>query len=275
MVASQGKGLSHGGARRAARLLLAPLAVAALALTLAAPALAAGGSITLNGPSSNLYGTPFKYTASGVAKGPANYVYGWEASYSVPCASTYGAESKREAIYLFVSKSVRRNAHFSLIVDFFAQNLEKHRFCAYLVNKATHKTYAHAAASWSNHAASTTTPSTTTGGLQPTMVGQGDCQAMHFTDESVYAQIAVSYAKCTTAEAVAFGADAAKGAAYQSGGFSCSATAEGAGSTWASAWGGTYYAYRCVDGSEQIAFNWGVDYTYVPAASLPAITAPS
>jgi hypothetical protein len=34
------------------------------------------------------------------------------------------------------------------------------------------------------------------------------------------------------------------------------------GSPWSSAWGGTYYAYLCKDGSAQVAFNWGTDYTY-------------
>jgi len=54
----------------------------------------------------------------------------------------------------------------------------------------------------------------------------------------------------------------ARGAPYASDGCSCTATAEGPGSAWSSAWGGTYYAYSCADGSEQVAFNWGTDYTY-------------
>ena len=45
-------------------------------------------------------------------------------------------------------------------------------------------------------------------------------------------------------------------------GFSCSATAEGPVSRWSLAWGGTYYAYSCADGSLEVAFDWGTDYTY-------------
>jgi len=44
-------------------------------------------------------------------------------------------------------------------------------------------------------------------------------------------------------------------------------TKEGTKSAWASAWGGTYYAYNCVKGSEQVAFNWGSDYTYADSTT--------
>ncbi len=54
----------------------------------------------------------------------------------------------------------------------------------------------------------------------------------------------------------------AQGGNYTIDGFSCSATAQRAGSAWASAWGGTYYEYSCKDGSEQVAFNWGKNYIY-------------
>lgn len=110
----------------------------------------------------------------------------------------------------------------------------------------------------------TTTGSTSgsaSGALQPTTVGNGDCGAAS-AGGGVYAQVAVSNTTCETASAVAEGAGTAKGAAYSSEGFTCTATAEGSGSPWASAWGSTYYAYSCVDGSQQVAFNWGTDYTY-------------
>jgi hypothetical protein len=89
------------------------------------------------------------------------------------------------------------------------------------------------------------------------------CHARSFVDGSVQAQIAVYNTTCSEATGVlGTAADTAKGGPYTAGGYSCSATAEGAGSQWASAWGGTYYAYRCADGAAQAAFNWGKDYTY-------------
>lgn len=54
------------------------------------------------------------------------------------------------------------------------------------------------------------------------------------------------------------GSEPARGAAYHADGF---AKTEGPHTDWSGAWGGAYHAYDCVDGSEQIAFNWGTDYT--------------
>ncbi len=247
--------------------------VAALALGAATAALAAGSSLTLHGPHANVEGTPFQYTASGRTGGSADYIVAWEAPYMPTCASKYTVESKRSGIFKFASQTVAKNKHFSLVIHFFAQNLLRHRLCAYVINKSSHATFAQAEASWQNHAApkTQTTPSSTA--LQPTEVGSGDCQAKRFPDESAYAQIAYSGgASCTLAEEVGYGADGAKGAAYNKNGFSCSGTAEGAGSNWVSAWTGTYYDYTCADGAEQIAFNWGTDYAYVPASTLPTIT---
>ncbi|MGC1908000.1 MAG: hypothetical protein WA809_00135 [Candidatus Dormiibacterota bacterium] len=93
-------------------------------------------------------------------------------------------------------------------------------------------------------------------------MGNAQCDAKDFTDSSVAAQIAVTDASCATALTVENQADNAKGAAYQLSGFSCTATTEGSGSEWAGAWGGTYYAYSWRDGSSQVAFNWGFDYTF-------------
>lgn len=247
-------------------------AVGVLALGVSTNALAAGSSITLRGPHLNRLGTPFQYTASGFAGGSADYIYGWEAPYSTPCAGTYRAESKRRSIFVFVSRSIVRDKHFSIVIHFFARNTERHRFCAYVVSRSTGKTFAHAGPSWSNYAPGSGPNGPNSGTLQPTSVGGGQCQAKKFPDQSVYAQIAVAGASCEVAEAVAVGADAARGSAYSRAGFSCTVTAEGPGSTWASAWTGTYYEYSCSAGAEQVAFNWGTYYAYVPAATLPTVS---
>jgi hypothetical protein len=76
---------------------------------------------------------------------------------------------------------------------------------------------------------------------------------------------------CELLESVAYGADAAKGAAYSRAGLQCTATAEGAGSAWATAWSGTYYSYSCISGRQLAAFNWGTQYTYAPVSTLPLV----
>ncbi len=99
--------------------------------------------------------------------------------------------------------------------------------------------------------------------LLPAPLGHGQCQAVEFSDRSVQAQIAVYNTNCTvTTGTLGPAADQAKGAPYKADGFNCTATKEGPGSTWASAWGSGYYAYNCADGAAQAAFNWGTDYTY-------------
>jgi len=96
--------------------------------------------------------------------------------------------------------------------------------------------------------------------LLPTPLGGGQCQFQEFIDQSYQAQIAVYGANCTQADAVGLGAFQARGAAFGANGFTCSAVAEGAGSQWASAWIGTYYAYNCRAATAQVAFNWGPRY---------------
>ena len=99
--------------------------------------------------------------------------------------------------------------------------------------------------------------------LLPAPLGHGQCQAVEFADHSVQAQIAVYNTNCNVATGVLGpAADRAKGTPYKAAGFNCTAVKEGAGSTWASAWGSDYYAYNCADGAAQAAFNWGTDYTY-------------
>jgi hypothetical protein len=228
---------------------------------LGASALAVGSSIALKGPHENKYGTPFHYTVSGRASGAANYAYGWEVPYSRACANSYKAEAKRGTKTLFVSRALARNKRFTFVVEFFARNLARHRFCVYVVNKRTAKTLARAETTWRNVASA----------LQPAPVGSGECQAKRFPDESVYAQVAISAVACALLEAIAYGADAAKGATYSREGFTCTATAEGSGSAWAAAWTGTYYAYACISGSRLAAFNWGTQYAYVRASTLPLV----
>ncbi len=250
-----------------------PIATAVAFLSVSTPALASGTSITLHGPHTNLYNTSFQYTAAGVASGASNYVYGWEVPYSKSCATTYKSEAKRGSLFLFVSQPIAKRKHFSIIIHFHANNTEQHRFCAYVVNKSSGKTFAHAETTWKNYAAGSAPGAPAAGTLQPAPVGEGQCQAKRFPDESAYAQIAIGGgAECSAAESVGYGADGAQGAAYSRAGFSCKGTAEAAGSTWASAWTGTYYVYSCANGAEQVAFNWGLHYAYVPASTLPTIT---
>jgi hypothetical protein len=93
---------------------------------------------------------------------------------------------------------------------------------------------------------------------QPTAPGYGECDAGSLSDGSSYGQIAISDgASCTTAESVIEGAASAAGAAYKSNGYSCTATKEGSGTQWSSYWGdATFYAYDCINGNKQVAFNW-------------------
>jgi hypothetical protein len=271
MTADRFGGIDERLARRPARLCAVLSVAVVFALALSSSAVAAGSSIGLHGPHSNLFGSSFQYTMFGTAKGAANYVYGWEVPYAGSCAGKYTAESTRPSIFLFVSRSVAKNAPFSIVVHFSARNVERHRFCAYLINKGSRKTLAHAETTWRNYAGSTTPSSPSA--LAPAPVGSGQCQAAKFPDLSVFAQIAISGGTtCAVLDSVAYGSDAAKGAAYSRSGFSCTATTEGAGSKWAAAWTGTYYAYACVSGAKELAFNWGTQYAYVPAESLPTIS---
>jgi hypothetical protein len=250
-----------------ARLILA-VALAVLAVSSTA-AYAAGNSLKLSGAAKNTLGQDFNWTITGFAGGQANRVVAYEQFYKHSgCAATYLAEKGRMssssyAVTLWLNRAA--HGHYSLVAEFGAAHAGVHGICAYLINHRTGDTFAHAGGWWDNVAASegggsTTPPSS--GALQPAPVGSGECQAQQFPDGSVYAQIAVSDTSCDVAASVAQDADSAQGAPYASDGFSCTATPEGPGSAWSSAWGGTYYAYSCADGGEQVAFNWGTDYTY-------------
>jgi hypothetical protein len=236
-------------------------AYAAAALAAPPPALAARTSISLHGPHVNRYGTSFSLRASGRTSGRANYVVGLETTYAVACAGSYRAQARVKAAARVLRRSLPRNRRFTFSVPFFAINVGTYRLCAYVINRNSGKTFARAQASWRNSPPH----------LRPAPLGGGDCGARRFPDGSVYAQVAVGRMTCEAAEAVAFGADAAKGAPYSRAGLSCTAMAEGPGSTWASAWSGTYYAYACAAGQRLLAFNWGPTYVYGPTANLPLV----
>jgi hypothetical protein len=248
------------------------VAVLAMLVASSTSAYAADNSLKLSGAAKNTLGQNFNWTISGFAGGGANRVVAYEQFYKhAGCASTYAAEKGRlsessYAVTLWLNRAVGQHGHYSLVAQFGAAHAGVHGICAYLINRVTGQTYAHAGGWWDNVAATgadgSTTPAPSSGALQPAPVGSGQCQAEGFSDGSVYAQIAVSNTTCDVAATVAQEADSAEGAPYTSDGFSCTATAEGAGSAWSSAWGGTYYAYSCADGSDQVAFNWGTDYTY-------------
>lgn len=98
--------------------------------------------------------------------------------------------------------------------------------------------------------------------LPPAPLGHAQCHATRLVDHSVLAQIATAHTNCLVADVIALGADKAAGRSYATDGFSCRATIEGSGSTWRSAWTGTYYSYDCAEGAAQVAFNWGTHYVY-------------
>jgi len=97
------------------------------------------------------------------------------------------------------------------------------------------------------------------GQLQPSPVGDGQCSYDPWTNGAPAGQVAESNTTCTVAERVLMGSASARGAAYHADGF---AQTEGPHTDWSGTWRGAYHAYDCVDGSGQIAFNWGTDYTY-------------
>ncbi|MGD0982485.1 MAG: hypothetical protein ABSA65_01550 [Acidimicrobiales bacterium] len=116
----------------------------------------AGSSLRLSGPTSNKMGSAFKYTISGTALSPADYVVAWEQFYPQEgCATTYAAESTRTflpdtyGLTLFENRSVSHN--YSIVEEFGADHLGKHGICAYLIDLTTGDTYAYAGQFWTNH----------------------------------------------------------------------------------------------------------------------------
>ena len=220
---------------------------------------AAGSSIKLSGHATNTIGQSFSIKMSGYAAAPANRVVaGEQTSVALKCAAKFTAENPRSDYYGSFVKTVGKNKRFkNLSVNFSAVVPGTHALCAYVISSTTFKTYASAEFKWTNEAA--TGPG---GTLEPAQVGHGQCQATKYADGSVTGQIAIENTTCTVASPVEAAADGAKGAPYTAAGFSCKATQEGAGSQWASSWTGTYFAYSCKSGSEQVAFNWGLHYSF-------------
>jgi hypothetical protein len=138
---------------------------AALALTLAAGiavvashrAGAAGNSVSLSGPASNVMGTNFNYTVSGTASGAANREVSFEQfNKAGGCSSSFAGESAREFLanstyeITFWASAAARGS-FSATDAFGAAHPGVHGVCAYLINASTGATYAHAQAWWTNH----------------------------------------------------------------------------------------------------------------------------
>jgi hypothetical protein len=130
-------------------------AATSLVVLTGGPASASAHTISLSGPTSNTLNTPFTYTITGHAGGPADYVVAYEQFHKhAGCASTYLVEStrvfqKKYSASLFKNHKV--SGHYSLKVHFGAANPGRHGLCGYLINLNSGKTYAHAGAWWVNH----------------------------------------------------------------------------------------------------------------------------
>jgi hypothetical protein len=139
--------------RSRATLTARPPAVAAmLALALPLSALASASSIKVTGPSSVKIGTRFVYKVSGFAASPANFLAIWEAPPTIRCARTYDREYNLSSSLSYIGgKHLKAGRDFSRSTTFTAKHAGTHYLCAYLINLRSTKTYAHAAAHWSDH----------------------------------------------------------------------------------------------------------------------------
>jgi len=102
-----------------------------------------------------------------------------------------------------------------------------------------------------------TPPSPGSGALQPAALGARECQAGDLGGGSFSAQTAVANSSWAFADLVATESAGAEGAADGVVGFTCVATKQAAGWSWAAAWGGTDCAHARANGERQVAFNWG------------------
>ncbi len=142
--------------KRAAQSLI--VAAAGLAVLLASGAAASStNTISVSGPTKNLYHTYFNETVSGYAVLPANFVVSGEQLYPAGgCASTYLAERHKRGFFLWGTSASRpggtRPVHgsFSTVARFWARNHSEHGICSYLINRGTMRTYAHASLWWNN-----------------------------------------------------------------------------------------------------------------------------
>lgn len=129
-------------------------AVALVALALASVAIAKQfNRIVLRGPISNKIGQAFSIDISGYASSPVNRVVAGEQTQgTLACAVTYAAEFSRPDYFPELNDKVGKNKRFQgLTVHFLAAHPGTHALCAYLINNATDKTYAHAGRKWNNH----------------------------------------------------------------------------------------------------------------------------
>lgn len=94
---------------------------------------------------------PWLPVTTGTASGAANFVVSGEQLGSTPaCASTLVAEQSRATFTRWPTGNGAVHGHFRLVAKFYSQNHLRHAFCAYLINRVTGHTYAHAANYWSN-----------------------------------------------------------------------------------------------------------------------------
>ncbi len=154
----------HVGNDQRFPILTIPRVVVVTAVTVASvvgvmpDAQAAGNSLHLSGPASNVMGQNFNYVIRGDATGPANHIVAWEQVNKLSgCATTYAAESTRAilqpaslyGVYLWNNQSVAGS--YSVTAHFGAAHLGVHGICAYLIDLSTGATYAYGGAFWNNH----------------------------------------------------------------------------------------------------------------------------
>ena len=134
------------------RLLLVVLfALVGSSLASVASASANANTITVHGPTKNLYHTYFNETVSGIAAGSANYVISGEQLYkNGGCAALYLTESKRSDWYQWPTGTGPVHGPFSLVARFWARNHNEHGICTYLINRTTKQTFARAGLFWNN-----------------------------------------------------------------------------------------------------------------------------
>jgi hypothetical protein len=123
-----------------------------------APSSAAGNSLHVAEPVSNVMGANFNETVSGSAASPADHLVAWEQFYkNAGCAATYADEKSREsatttyALTIWLDQAVTPGQSYSAVAHFSAQRSGTHGLCAYLINKSTGTTYAYDGIWWDNH----------------------------------------------------------------------------------------------------------------------------
>jgi hypothetical protein len=111
-----------------------------------------GGSVIhVDGPTKNKLGASFAETVRGSAQGAANYVIsGEQLNPAGGCAPTYAAESRRGDWTQWPTGTGPVHGSFSLVARFGARSAGTHGICAYLINRASRLTIAHAGLFWTN-----------------------------------------------------------------------------------------------------------------------------